>query len=548
MAWREWGRIIFRCRHDQMASIASNSLPYPTAIGQKQPVAHDLNRVAAHNKAFSGYKPYGQKRHNSISHKIKWWHMAFNESLNSGLGKYRNNSLFSLFEPEGDLIDIVSSVDVEEDCARSAPALHVHEYVHYLHNISTTAGVQLLKNRLVSLRLFSTGADDNGHYIREGLIYKELSAMDAKELELDFCLILGSIEENKESGALGNIHCEFYDTRLESADPQDPYLIFGARINYEVRGHQRSLDLPNIGYHLITEGVAYEIDREVRRKIKNEHSLILDENTPAYPYMLFRKLVECYVGRACSTHELVKVGTLALQNKIPSWGLKASMTALKHGKKVFKNFIREMKSEHGSVVNGYSQTIKALLETTFKGATVSNGLKAMDKLVADTHRKRINDLFFELRFLEFPLTPEKFAEIVNTDMPPRSILQKKLDGSVDHYWMGSDNASLSDDDISALSTLQCALHYSQNHLSSQGAFKNTSTLDGKSSMESCPYLGACPLQKSRVDPELCRTSPWKHDLDISEGDVCWYTNGVKTLRNPWYKNYDDKFIASESAK
>lgn len=56
----------------------------------------------------------------------------------ASVGIYSTNSLFSRFKSEADL-----RID-ENDAYPGALPTHVHEFVHYLHNISTTSGIKLI--------------------------------------------------------------------------------------------------------------------------------------------------------------------------------------------------------------------------------------------------------------------------------------------------------------------------------------------------------------------------------------------------------------------
>lgn len=61
------------------------------------------------------------------------------EVLNAGkLGTYRVHSLFTRITSEGDL-----NPEIGEPL-QGAVALHAHEYTHYLHNLSTLAGLDAL--------------------------------------------------------------------------------------------------------------------------------------------------------------------------------------------------------------------------------------------------------------------------------------------------------------------------------------------------------------------------------------------------------------------
>lgn len=462
----------------------------------------------------------------------------------SALASYKNNALFTTLPHMADL-ELLNrpSEDTAPELTQEVLGLQVHEYIHQLHNFSTTAGIQLLKNRLVALQIFATGTNDDGHYIRRGKNYKHIDKRILENFEKDYSRILGNTEKIEKEGFLTELSFETIEFSEETDDPSDPCNILGIKVSYKLGGIAGEKEIENIGYNIITEGVAYEIERQVRNAITGEMGMTLEYSTPPLPYRLYRPIVEHLVGRPCSLTELVKIGTLALQNKIPSWGLKAATLALKHGNEVFEKFASSMANEHHEVLSGYRETINLLLSNVFTGTSVSDGLKMLDSIVMGTMNKRGKSPFFELVFLREPLTYKLFGEILRKEnFPPRCILQNKADGKADLYWMGNGVANLPEATIGAISTLQCAIQYSQLHFSKAGVFNNTADLVGNTRDLSCPYLNVCPLRKKKEHPDLCSTAPWMHDLGIQTGEVCWYVNGVKSLRNPKFQKYDDKYV------
>ncbi|AZD16901.1 hypothetical protein PUP66_20655 [Pseudomonas chlororaphis] len=459
----------------------------------------------------------------------------------SALASYRNNALFTTFSKTADLAVLESPApDLSNKKVSDVLGVHVHEYIHQTHNFSTTAGLQLLKSRLVALQIFATGTNDNGHYIRQGQTYKHINKNVLSSFEKEYSQILGDTRQIVQEGFLSDFQFDFFDTVESTDDPNDPCQTLGVRMGYKLGGINQSIVIGNIGYNIITEGIAYEIERSVRNRITGEMGSELEYSTPVLPYRLYRPIVEALVGRACTVEELVKVGTFALQNKIPSLGLKAAAFALQQ--EILDHFTIIMEADNQEAVTSYRATIDSLLTTTFAGTAVKKGLKILDQIVMGAIQRRAQSPYFELEFLREPLTLEVFKGIIrDQELPARCILQEKSDCESELYWMGNDVSKLSDLECGAISTLQCALQYSHLHLAPTGRFNNTVYLPNSPHNLSCPYLNACPLRETKSDPALCAQSPWLHDLDIESGNVCWYVNGVKSMRNPKYKDYDDSY-------
>lgn len=469
--------------------------------------------------------------------------MENSETQYSAYASYKNNSLFTALPEMADLEGLTSSSNpAETKDVSNALGLHIHEYIHQLHNISTTAGIQLLKNRLVALQIFATGTDDNGHYIRQGQSYKHIDKIALDTIEKDYSRILGNIDKINQEGFLTDFTFETFESQEDSDDPSDPYNLLGIDINYKLAGNPQSKKIENIGYNIITEGIAYEIEMHVRNTITGENGKALEYATPPLPYRFYRPIIEHLVGRPCSLVELIEVGTLALQNKIPSWGLKAATLAMKNGRSIFDAFASQMAEENRNVLSGYKDTVNLLLTDAFKGSAVNEGLKMLDRIVADTIKKREENPFLEILFTQEIKTPEDFLRIVySEDLPTRCIIQKKPDNNAQLIWIGKNIDELSETTIGAMSTLQCAIQYSQLHLTKSASFSNTSKLAYSPHDLSCPYLDVCPLKSERDNPDLCSTAPWMHDLGNERKEVCWYVNGVKSLRNPNFRQYDQAY-------
>ncbi|MGC8116813.1 hypothetical protein ACP3VQ_17485 [Metapseudomonas otitidis] len=459
------------------------------------------------------------------------------------LGSYRNNSLFTTLPPEADIRTLETGSPLDTEACEKNIGLNIHEYIHQLHNFSTTSGLQLLKNRLAALQIFATGTDDNGHYIRQGKIYKHLNKNILENFEKDYSRILGNTDKIDKWGNLSEFSFETTCYQEETDDSSDPCTIIGVDAKFKLNGVEREAKIQNIGYNIITEGIAYEIERQVRNSITGKSGIELELATPPLPYRFYRPIVEHFVGRECSVPELVKVGILALQNKIPSLGLFAAASALREGGSVYSEFISNTINEHNIVLAGYKATIAELHEKALAGTTLKDGLILLDEIVMSAMNKREKDPFYELLFLRETMTPEVFTHILRTEeLPPRCILQYKHDETAELYFIGQGVSDYSDTRVGAISTLQCALQFSTLHIAPNGSFNNTVRLQESPNKLACPYLDACPLKDKRENQNLCSEAPWMHDLGIQTGDVCWYVNGVKSLRNLKFGDYDEQYV------
>jgi hypothetical protein len=67
-----------------------------------------------------------------------------------------------------------------------------------------------------------------------------------------------------------------------------------------------------IGHDLISEGVAYEVEREIRFANRTNSVLDADTGTPLYPYIAYQQIVDHFMGRPTTAQERIDVGVCAL--------------------------------------------------------------------------------------------------------------------------------------------------------------------------------------------------------------------------------------------
>ncbi len=84
------------------------------------------------------------------------------------LGTYRPHSLFIRIRS---IADLEPGSDEPMDCA---VPVHAHEYVHFLHNVSTICGVNLFRANLWLVLLMRACADDEGRVVRREPLNEDL--------------------------------------------------------------------------------------------------------------------------------------------------------------------------------------------------------------------------------------------------------------------------------------------------------------------------------------------------------------------------------------
>ncbi|MBT2787787.1 MULTISPECIES: hypothetical protein [unclassified Halomonas] len=227
----------------------------------------------------------------------------FDSLSSAAAGIYRQNAFYirmsSLFDLDPQ----------ENDPLPAAVAMHAHEYVHFLHNASTTAGQAYLHSNLILLRVMAGGCNEQGHFLgldtmsedgRNSLCYVA-TIMNAQ---------LGTTSAKSLSGCKEILQWEYDFPRILTS--QNVSKAISTFKTHEENGDITSQDI-TIGLSFITEGVAYEVEREMRR-LSGIPDNDLDLHVPIFPYLAYRKAIRNWSGRDLQAHDLIAIGITALSH------------------------------------------------------------------------------------------------------------------------------------------------------------------------------------------------------------------------------------------
>ncbi|MHC8324176.1 hypothetical protein ACYZT4_26415 [Pseudomonas sp. GB2N2] len=437
-------------------------------------------------------------------------------------GAFRLNSLFTRLSSDADL-----NPD-HRDAYAGALAVNVHEYVHYLHNVSTPCGIVMVVNAINFLYEFLHGTDEQGAYHSPQNINSNAQAF----LQV-YKILLGRASDNVPPQDTKILTWKFSDIQIIT----EPLTIHGCefdnfetvRVGIKAQGfhssHEFSLD---IGHHFITEGVAYEVEREIRRRQVSD--VDLDEGTPAYPYLAYEPLINYLIGRKSSLHERIILGTTALMNICPGKGLLDACKILKiyrsTSSSAFLKHYRSIALGLDQFVSSLNNTIIPQLINNVKGSEqLEKGIVQYLKILRFAVEARKKAPFMEVSLSKINSADQFYRCTV--ELAPFWVYQQKnqIDGVIS--WMG-ERSLVNGIDEPAISTLQSIFDYVQIHIKSSGSICDTSELPNVR----CPFSGACAVESKYSHPKECRSTPWKFVVDETINGrqaVCFYNSGVRSL-------------------
>lgn len=420
-----------------------------------------------------------------------------------------------------------------------AVPVHVHEYVHYLHNTSTVSGLHLFVANLWLLRSFLHFTDRYGHVSGGRNPGKE--ERHWLNVGRDWLLALWG----RDSWSDGERPRSVKVWRFGPAQP--------TVLTLDLRGSAHSVDLVSIdvdadceggkaaagrvdvGYDLISEGVAYEVDREVRRA-NGAPEWELDRRTEDYPYLFYRALVERWVGRSTRPLERIEVGVYALLTSSPAATLLELCTALRtetegvstHAGLPDSVASLVLKQFQAKAMDCINKTLHPELEALSVGGDIQVAAQELRALFQAGFSLRTINPILENNFLSGPLTAEQLTYIIGHRLLDHCVLQEGPSGIGRLEWIGSGIAGWDQKGVEALARLQAATHFARLHLTRAGDFAKTAQLSGTR----CLFSGACKVERTGGMPEACRTRPWMKFMDAgADNRLCWYAGGVKALAN-----------------
>ncbi|MCY1224066.1 hypothetical protein D9M72_362100 [compost metagenome] len=439
----------------------------------------------------------------------------FDSASSAAAGVYRQNAFYyrmdSMFDLDPD----------EGDPLPSAVPFHAHEYVHFLHNASTTAGNAYLVSNLILLRALAAGTNEFGHFLGPGTL---------KPDQLAFLNFVGGVihgqlgaTSSKKLGSNTDIQAwECSAAQIETTElGTSVHSTFVADDGTGAKKFERIA----IGLSFVTEGVAYEIDREMRR-LGGVSVDRLDEGTRVFPYLAYRLLVRNWSKRDLAARDYIAIGISALHSNAAGYGLAEICRRLKETTVPVDEVLDLARSQWDKVRSNVLDQMRQQQIDLDPGDVIWSAMGEYMALVEAGARLRRNRWAPELEFLSEIMTVDGFKKAVGT-MLDCLVIQGKPDNAHDMYWRGPNVVARTEKKKQRLGALQSALHFSQLHISADGAIHATEALPSTK----CPFAGGCGVELWERFPQECRSRPWMRVLATSTKEKgCWYVTGVKALQ------------------
>lgn len=431
-------------------------------------------------------------------------------------GKYSPNSFF--IQTSG-LVDIFSETD---DPIPGAIPTYAHEYVHYLHNVSTCAGLHIFIASLWLLRSLPHATNSYGHFLGESYL-KDDQVYWIKIANTWLHALWGDTNCPDEiktpqpvikswkfiSFERGTFHLDLKTQKHEVG-------LVSAKVEITDSKKVEHKFTINIGYDFISEGVAYEVDREIRRQ-NGTPDAALDLQIPPFPYLAFRPMLDHLVGRKTTAQERIDLGVLSLLNSSPS------TTLLDLCENIKREVIVLDKNLHLNTEVILTQTLEPELSSLGYGGVIREAAEEVFSLFKAGFKLRESNPVLEQNFINSTLDVNGFLNQV-AKMLDCCVLQQKANKTVELLWIGPQTMAGNDSRAEKIGVFQAAIHFARLHFRDKS--KTLSTIELPE--VPCPFSGTCQTEIDDKYPDACKKRPWTRFQDVPSGQsMCWYATGVK---------------------
>jgi hypothetical protein len=402
------------------------------------------------------------------------------------------------------------------------PALF-HEYIHYLHEMSTVVGnvgIGLdLRCKSIFSHYFNTdlrSAENLG--VNKGVDFQRLAkAITTQQV------LLGDTDDKLNGGVFLRV-LSIEDEQQEVWFPHDvDYMqskIIVPKIKFEYfKDGQMKEDYLFLGKYFIYEGLAYELDREVEKIVRNEATFT--DTAKGTEYIVLRKIAN-FVFPETTRKTFLSVASLALQHIDLGNSFIMLLTDVKNH---FQNGVTQE-----DAITLLKQNVSTMIRS-----------KRQDFIEAQEEYKKIFEKRKQLHS-SFSYLIEKIERLYDERIKnPAFEVDYVFEGKhrelldiaqiCDYMYLFEDEEDFMRDvfgtsiDMEISQALKVLLSY-DHYYKSHGIY-STKRVESDSDHK-CPFYYCCNLELRQQHVGICQKKPWRiFEISAnSDNQYCWYGQGV----------------------
>lgn len=454
------------------------------------------------------------------------------------------SAAIATYLPESMLIRIGPDLRILDENGKLIPlpsarvfAYFFHEYVHFLHNISTASGIAAFINTLELWRCFRLTIDESGNSLGSSPLdpaqkvhLKELTALlDSVRRE--------NVPSLQQLTSVEIVEVQGIDLLPEVTTTQQGILLSVIECQVEAidNGNQVERLTAKIGILELLECAAWLLEKKMVAALNPEEDVA---PPPFFPYRIAQAVVE-YSLPGVDDEGVLSCILAALQNSDAPSGFAQLLSAAQQSNLV-PNDASSFFRERGNYAIAQNREIldaqlSALEEEFANEGVMAKAVCHTISVARQSFAKRERDPFFELEMISALQNGTLRSDQMFTEILPCAVLQKNRGDEDkvqrDFFLSFHPGNDVTHGDIeSLLRTMHCIFHYIRAHRSPTG-FKSTQ----RAQKCECPFYSSCDLKLRVTEPWVCRQSPWKAEnwMQIGqENGLCRYGAAVSITRPP----------------
>lgn len=420
--------------------------------------------------------------------------------------------------------------------------IFIHEYWHYLHNMTTFAHLKNFHIFMKLLTLFSKtmhphcDGESNGNDSLNKTEIKEVISITEMYNLYDGDDLPSNISEDKIIDDFEIIDVVINNINFKYNNKDVPVSKITLKIEININGKLSTHEL-DLGIRSIEESIANEIDSFFKS----------NSNETTYPasyiiYLVLRKLSLYYLKYELTKYELCALGTLSLNTPDPSKYLIDFFIRLKNSldkSTPFEEAINNFKNEIIEFLKHAKESISISLNSLCKSYENRGVLETTVNYLVEKQISyidlRISNPIFDLKpFAENKIDSNELNSLFESIIPC-DIIQECYSADYDDIesdFMGSFADAISkwndnDEPPIGFGVLHCHLVFMLSHLTEDG-FDSTKIIKSEKQQNDesrCPYYRLCPMEQRKNNSNVCKNSGWEY-YDKSNKNQCWYATGV----------------------
>lgn len=417
--------------------------------------------------------------------------------------------------------------------------IFIHEYWHYLQNISTVSGFKSFAFTQHLLAPFSktllanadgTSAGSNALTVQERQNVRSLLDLH-NDLDGDAAPTAAlSNDWDVDFRVVGIGHSSSTRSYAAQTAP-NPTIVLDVECVWS--NGSRTTEKMLLGACAIDESVAFIVEEQVRQSTGAAF-----EPPPVFPYRVAEKTLEFLLGRDPPPFITAALGTLALQTTHPGPGFVQLANALRAELQAGKDYDRAI----DAVQRVHRQSVLPIisvildcdlpnLEQIHQGRGLMAGALAhVGGTMRRALRRRLDHPLFDLQTVFSAGSRPAFAELQRA-FPSCDVLQERLarpgvsprDVIYSFDESGPDAAGNVPSDYTR--SLQAQQDFVFAHIARDGSIATSSQCQSK-----CPYFDACHLPLRAAKSSVCASTPWVAYRQPSGS--CWYASAVAAMLGP----------------